>query len=170
MIKSLCICLTKAGRRCRRKISKNNRCHQHQKSEHLYESPTTSGAAKSKDSLIEPDNYCLSCYEDFPEAGKIIPCACGVKVCKKCVKRYILTKVQKAHCMSCKSNYTMSFCFKNLGRAYMNTEYKDHMKKTLFDHEKSRFPETMPAATFAKRVKKFNLEKKTRGRRDRRNP
>ncbi len=160
MIKSFCICLTKAGNRCRRTPSKNNRCHQHQKSEHLYEQPTTSGAKKSKGSLIEPDNHCLSCYEDFPKAGKIIPCACGVKVCKKCVKRYILTKAQKAHCMSCKSNYTTSFCFKNLGRAYTNTEYKDHMKKTLFDREKSRFPETMPAATFAKRVKQFNLEKK----------
>ena len=96
---------------------------------------------------------CLSCWADFPDAGKVVPCACGAKVCQKCVKKYLLTHNRKPHCMSCENNFTMSFCNENFGRSFMTKKYMDHTKDVLFDLEKSRFPETMPTVVQEKTKK-----------------
>ncbi len=99
---------------------------------------------------------CLSCWDDFPQAGKLVSCACGAKICENCVKTYLLGSDMKSHCMKCEGNYTMSFCIENLGRGFMTKKYRDHRKNILFGMEKSRFPETMPEVVFIRNKRQLS--------------
>ncbi len=114
-----------------------------------FDQKKTSKSEKTKVYMDTPNPYlevasCISCYDDFPEAGKVVPCACGAKVCQKCVKTYILTQDRQPHCMSCENSFATSFCIEYLGKPFMSKTYRNHLKNILFSTEKSRFPETMP--------------------------
>jgi len=62
--------------------------------------------------------------------------------------------------MACKKKWERDFCQKNLNRSYFNGDYKDHRKNLLFETEKARLPETMPAVEAYKSVRGLEIEKK----------
>jgi hypothetical protein len=92
---------------------------------------------------------CPICCEEYTETLRAcVECpnpACEYHACKQCVRRYLTTITSKPHCMSCKNQWNLDFLKENLNTSWMNKEYKNHRKTILFEHEKSRIPETMPA-------------------------
>lgn len=97
-----------------------------------------------KNKKIKPQ--CSICYEDYTKSERA-PVVCGhcdYSACKKCVRRYLLSKSEYYHCMNCKKSWDLAFARKNLNSSFIDKEYKQHRKALLFDIEKARLPETMP--------------------------
>jgi len=88
---------------------------------------------------------CPICVENFTKSKrKEIICKCGFSACKACVKMYILTKVEDAHCMTCKMPWTHKFIYDNLEYSFVNSEYKKHRENILFDRELNLLQATQP--------------------------
>ena len=97
-----------------------------------------------KNKKVKPQ--CSICYEDYTKSERA-PVVCGhcdYSACKKCVRRYLLSKSEYYHCMNCKKSWDLAFARKNLNSSFIDKEYKQHRKALLFDIEKARLPETMP--------------------------
>lgn len=103
---------------------------------------------------------CDICCESFTkQIRKKINCVnCDLKVCVACVKHYLLSK-KDAHCMGCKMGWTDALCNDNLG-GFMHGTYRHHTKELLWDMEKARMPETMPAVERAIKLRKMKVEEK----------
>ena len=100
---------------------------------------------------------CNVCCEPYTkELRKKVTCPygdCNWSACKICTRKYLLGTSELAHCMQCRKKWERDFCQKNLNKSYFNGEYKDHRKGLLFDTEKARMPDTMPAVEVYKSVK-----------------
>lgn len=84
---------------------------------------------------------CDICIESFNE-NKLITCFninCKLVTCKKCINYYIINTPEEAHCMSCKSKYSMKFMHT---MKLQSKEYNDHLKQILFDKECALLPQT----------------------------
>ena len=97
---------------------------------------------------------CLVCCEKFDQKKKSkVKCPyCPFESCKECTRKYLLGTTSLAHCMSCKKKWERDFCQTNLNNSFYNGEYKDFRKTLLFDVEKARMAETMPAVEIYKHV------------------
>lgn len=102
---------------------------------------------------------CLICLEDVP--GKnVISCGfCEYKGCISCTRKSILFQTSDPKCPSCDHAWSQEFCLDTLGKTWMKKDYKEHKKKLLFDIEKSKIPNTMPAV---ERIVSMNKYKKER--------
>ena len=103
---------------------------------------------------------CDICCESFTkQVRKKIDCGnCDLKVCAACVKHYLLSK-KDAHCMGCKMGWTDAFCNDILG-GFMHGTYRHHTKELLWDMEKARMPETMPAVERVIKLRKMKVEER----------
>ena len=107
---------------------------------------------------------CTVCCEPYTkELRKKITCPygdCNWSACKICTRKYLLGTSELAHCMQCRKKWERDFCQKNLNKSYFNGEYKEHRKGLLFDTEKARMPDTMPAVEVYKSVKILEGERR----------
>jgi len=123
-------------------------------------------------------NICCEKYTNYKR--KKVQCgACDFGCCRNCIETYLLDQLQPS-CMSCRKNWTDTFCAENL-TSFMRGKWKKHQKQMLFEVEKSRFPETMPAVANVLKVKEwrkksleeheeiFELERKIRALKQSRN-
>ena len=104
--------------------------------------------SKSSTSMDKkPAADCEICCESFNKSTRSrVTCGhCNLEVCKKCVRYYLLGTTSGAHCMGCKNAWERDFTQKSLNRSFYNGDYKNRRKELLFEGEKARFPETMPA-------------------------
>lgn len=109
--------------------------------------------------ISQDDNQeCNICCEKYTNhKRKKIQCgACDFECCRNCIETYLLDQLQPS-CMSCKKNWTDSFCAENL-TSFMRNKWKKHQKEMLFEVEKARFPETMPAVANVLKVKSWKKE------------
>ena len=104
---------------------------------------------------------CVICADKYTEhKRKKIGCSfCPFECCVECVKTYLLTQTALPHCMSCKNQWDDAECDKKLGN-FMHTKYRIHRKFMLFEGEKAKIPETMPAVENYLNVNKWNEEAK----------
>ncbi len=104
---------------------------------------------------------CVICADKFTShKRKKIGCSfCPFECCIECVKTYLLTQTALPHCMSCKNQWDDAECDKKLGN-FMHTKYRIHRKFMLFEGEKAKIPETMPAVENYLNVNKWNEEVK----------
>jgi len=104
---------------------------------------------------------CLICCEKYTKVARPkIECpSCDLEVCKSCVKRYLLEQ-KTPKCMKCNVEWGDDFCSEKLG-SWMRGKFRIHKKKLLFDMEKARLPETMPAVEQFLNLSKLNEEKLT---------
>jgi len=83
---------------------------------------------------------------DVDEKDKV-SCQCGFESCKDCTKTYLLGQTREAHCMSCKTGWTMKFLYDNFKKGWINGckegQWRAHCKKVALDREKARLPETL---------------------------
>ena len=100
--------------------------------------------SKSKPKLKLGSDCAICCETYTKQARKPIECpACDFAACKACVQRYLL-QIKTPKCMKCNVAWDDAFLMKTLG-GFMNTKHRKYTKDLLFDMEKARFPETMPA-------------------------
>ena len=71
---------------------------------------------------------------------------------KSKVRTYLVNYANDAHCMTCKKQWDREFLQNALNKSFYNGAYKDHRKRLLFETEKARIPETMPAVENYKKV------------------
>ena len=93
------------------------------------------------------DNICGICCETFNKSTRArIDCAsCHYPACRTCVRTYLLGTKDDPHCLKCRNRWEQDMLIKATLKSFVNDEYKEHRKNALFDHEKSRLPDTMPA-------------------------
>jgi hypothetical protein len=98
-----------------------------------------------KNKKVKPE--CSICYFEFTKSERApVKCGhCDYTACKKCVRKYLLGKSESFHCMNCNKAWDLAFARKNLNSSFIDKEYKKHRKGLLFEIEKARLPETMPA-------------------------
>lgn len=98
---------------------------------------------------MNSDTNCAVCMEEFTLSVRARICCqqCPLVVCRECVRTYLLNTTQQAHCMgpNCKSTWDREFLIENTLRSFVNGDYKKHREILLFEQEKARLPETMPA-------------------------
>jgi len=80
---------------------------------------------------------CNVCTSDFNKSSNIkITCfKCDFECCRKCVKTYVLSKNENAHCMSCKIEWDRKFLTDNMDNLFMTKTYKEHRESVCFDRE-----------------------------------
>jgi len=86
---------------------------------------------------------CEICCEKFNKVTrKQITCnACEKVVCKKCIVSWNNEKTD-IMCPLCNNTFSYEFCYKNLGRTYMNKCYSSIIKEILFKKEVEFMNET----------------------------
>jgi hypothetical protein len=111
---------------------------------------TTSAAAAS---AVEE---CMVCCEPYNKKMHTpVECEyaeCKYKVCIECVRAYLLTSSNEAHCMQCNKAWSQDFQVKALKPSWINSVYRQHRKKLLIDIEISKLPETMEVAARQKEI------------------
>lgn len=120
---------------------------------------------ESKSSITmdkKPAADCQICCETFNKITRSrIECGhCDLEVCKKCVRYYLLGTTSGAHCMGCKNAWERDFTQKSLNKSFYNGDYKNRRKELLFEGEKARFPETMPAVENYRNIQTWQKEEK----------
>ena len=117
---------------------------------------------KSKMSESKTNNDCQICCETFNNSNKSkVNCGhCNLDACKKCVRKYLISTTSGAHCMGCKNAWDREFTQKSLNKSFFNGSFKNKRKEILFEGEKARFPETMPAVENYKNIKVWQKEEK----------
>ena len=96
---------------------------------------------------------CVICLEEFKN-NKICACGfCEYKGCIGCTKQSILYQSTDPVCPNCNHAWSMEFCYETFTKSWMTKTYRDHKKQLLFDIEKSKIPNTMPAV---ERIVKIN--------------
>ena len=104
---------------------------------------------------------CVICYEDFTKSvrAKIECPACNIKTCRQCVRSYLLTSTEHPHCFNCKNRWELDFLTTATLKSFINGDYKTHRTQLLFEHEKSRVPETIPAVENYKKVEQLKNDR-----------
>lgn len=117
---------------------------------------------ESKMSESKTNNDCQICCETFNNSTKSkVNCGhCNLDACKKCVRKYLISTTSGAHCMGCKNAWDREFTQKSLNKSFFNGSFKNKRKEILFEGEKARFPETMPAVENYKKIKVWQKEEK----------
>ena len=104
---------------------------------------------------------CEVCYEDFTKLtrAKVDCSACDVKSCRNCVRKYLLQSTDLPHCMHCKNRWERDFLVNATLKSFVDGDYRKHRTELLFEVEKSRLPETMPAIENYQKVNGLQQEK-----------
>jgi len=108
-----------------------------------------------------PDTkMCDICCDDYNKSTRArFNCpVCDYPACRACIRRYLLTKNDLAHCLNCKNQWELDTLTKATLQSFVNGEYKAHRKQMLFEHEKSRLPATMPDVEEYKQVQILEVE------------
>ena len=107
----------------------------------------------------QPD--CAICCESFTKAlrSKVKCGHCNLEACKQCVRTYLMGTSSGAHCMGCKNAWERKFTQNSVNKSFYNGNYRDRRKELLFEGEKARFPETMPAVENYKNIQTWEAEK-----------
>jgi len=89
---------------------------------------------------------CSICVEEMTK-NDVIECKmCKNSSCKNCFKRFILDHELESKCMHCKVKISREFIIRMLDVTWLKNDYREFRQKHLFNVEKSKFPETNPAA------------------------
>jgi len=107
-----------------------------------------------------PKTECEICYNDFNKSSRAkVTCGhCDLEVCKRCVRYYLMSTTSGAHCMGCKNAWERDFTQNSLNKSFYNGDYRTKRKEMLFEAEKARFPETMPAVENYKNIQVWTKE------------
>ena len=89
---------------------------------------------------------CPICCEEYTKQlrSKIvcINTNCASEACISCIKQYLLSTTNDAHCMSCKMPYEYKYLVEIVSNNWLTKDYQKHRKKLLLDRELSQIPAT----------------------------
>lgn len=105
-------------------------------------------------SANQENTECVICADKFTFHRKCVKCPrCDFECCSKCIRTYILSIPTDPACMSCKAVLDREFLVGATNKSFINVTYKNHRSELLFEHEKSRFHETMEDVTYAEELR-----------------
>ncbi len=115
------------------------------------------------------DNYDfpMECPLCIDLISKPIVCVgCSYTTCSPCAKKYLLTQSIGAHCMNpeCKIKWTVKFLTTLFPKTWINTTYRDHLKKLSLERERSKLPETLAQVPRYKKEAELEAKLKKMGR------
>jgi len=90
---------------------------------------------------------CDICCDNFTKhnRARIVCPSCNLDACRTCTRTYLLNTSQQPHCMGCKTAWDRMFIVNATLKTFVNGAYKKHKGQLLFDQERARLAETMPA-------------------------
>lgn len=122
---------------------------------------TAAAAAVEPQYQIVPDTEeCSICIENFTniKRKKVVCAKCNYSCCKQCCQEYLISTTNEPQCPNCKTLWDNEFLYENLTKSYVNTTYRKHKKELLFEIEKARIPEMMPAVELYKNLSAMEKE------------
>lgn len=111
---------------------------------------SSAGAA----AVVEECSVCCEPYNRSNHAN--VGCeygSCNYSACIECIRTYLLSSTNEAHCMECKQAWSPKFML-ILKKNWLAETYRTHREKLLCDVELSKIAETMPAVEFYKNKKR----------------
>lgn len=108
-------------------------------------------------SITDNKVECFVCVSEYSKLC-IKKCPfCNFECCSPCLKKYINTTLNvEKKCMNCNEKLTRITLISLLGKSYIDTLYKTHIKEILFKEEKMLIPRSLPEI---ERRKKFTEQK-----------
>lgn len=110
--------------------------------------------------MVPDTEECSICIENFTniKRKKVVCAKCNYSCCKQCCQEYLISTTNEPQCPNCKTLWNNEFLYENLTKSYMNTTYRKHKKELLFQIEKARIPEMMPAVELYKNLSAMENE------------
>jgi len=101
---------------------------------------------------------CSICAEKYNKSFRLaVKCICDFECCRSCIKQYLLTKSEDAHCMQCKVKWNRDFMYKNFEKKYIAQDYRVYRENILYEKELGLLPLTQPHVE--KEIKIENMQK-----------
>jgi len=118
--------------------------------------------SKSKKPTVakEEPEICSICMDNYtPIIRKKIVCKyCGADSCSKCIERYLLDRIEDAHCLHCRVNYNDVTLNEICTKTYLKNTYFKHRQEILVARERANLPGLQEAAQQERR-KRDDAEK-----------
>lgn len=111
----------------------------------------------------EVPETCSICCETYSNLRrKKVTCfQCQRDACVQCIKKYLVSNFDDAHCMFCRFHWSREFIDEHLSQHFRTKEYKYHRENILCEREKSRLPETQALyETVQERLLSVNQDEK----------
>jgi hypothetical protein len=114
--------------------------------EHITEELTLNISAKKSRKRVKVElPTCPICIENYNKSSRaLVKCEyCPFEACSECCRHYLLQENDPV-CMSgdCNRQWTPEFLSNHFSKKFVNTEYKNHCEKVLFDKQRALLPST----------------------------
>lgn len=105
---------------------------------------------------------CSICAEKYNKSFRLpVKCICDFQCCRSCIKQYLSTKSEDAHCMSCKVKWNRDFMYNHFEKKYIAQDYRIYRENILWEKELGLLPLTQPHVE--KEIKIENMMKEITG-------
>lgn len=96
---------------------------------------------KKSKNTAEPES-CSVCLDDYTAIlrKKIVCKYCKKDSCCKCIERYLLEKIEDAHCLHCRVNYDDATLRDICTKTYLQNKYYKHRQDILVNRERANLP------------------------------
>jgi hypothetical protein len=110
---------------------------------------TTKKQAKVK---TEPES-CSVCLDNYTAIlrKKVVCKYCKKDTCCKCIERYLLERIEDAHCLHCRVNYDDAVLREICTKTYLQNQYFKHRQAVLINRERANLPGLQDAAVEERR-------------------
>jgi hypothetical protein len=108
---------------------------------------------------VEPES-CGICLENYTTIlRKKITCKyCNESACSKCIERYLLDRIEDAHCLHCRVNYNDETLRNICTKTYLQQTYFKHRQEILINRERAQLPGLQEAAVQERKKREDNLK------------
>jgi hypothetical protein len=113
---------------------------------------------KSKKPVVEPES-CSVCLDNYTAIlrKKVVCKYCKKDACSKCIERYLLERIEDAHCLHCRVNYDDLTLSEICTKTYLQDRYFKHRQEILINRERANLPGLQDLAIREKRRKEMKL-------------
>lgn len=89
----------------------------------------------------EPES-CPVCLDDYTAVvrKKVVCKYCKKGACAKCIERYLLERIEDAHCLHCRVNYDDTCLQEICTKTYLQDKYAKHRQEVLVSRERANLP------------------------------
>jgi len=96
---------------------------------------------REKQEKQEPES-CTVCLDDYTAVirKKVVCKYCKKDACAKCIERYLLERIEDAHCLHCRVNYDDTCLQEICTKTYLQDKYTKHRQEVLVNRERANLP------------------------------
>jgi len=106
------------------------------------DAPTSSQTTKKRAQEKQEPESCPVCLDDYTAViRKKVSCKyCKKSACAKCIERYLLERIEDAHCLHCRVNYDDTCLQEICTKTYLQDKYAKHRQEVLISRERANLP------------------------------